>query len=211
MKAFFVWYYMSIKCSVSWCDRKSENSDGYCKKHHHHIERYGRIKQRTTRDPNEVRPRNGYYEIDMYDKNSDITGTMLISDEHYCLVKGKKIVLAKNGYPCIKDGNTIKMVHKIILPVSNGNYVDHINHIKTDNRIDNLREVTPTQSAQNIYAIGARYDKTKERWIVSLKVNGIRKYIGTYKIKEEAIQKYREATKIYYGEYAYRYQEEACL
>lgn len=198
---------MNVKCSVEWCDRKAENRNGFCKKHHHQFVRHGKILSRTTRDPNEIRDVGTHLEIDLYDKNGEKTTTMLLSKESYDLIKGKKIRLSKIGYPTLSYGKISKYVHKIILPVKNGNYVDHINHIRTDNRLENLREVTPTQSAQNMEALGCTYSKERKKWRVNISVQKKTIYLGQYNTKEVAIREYRKAVKHYFGEYAYNYKE----
>jgi len=198
--------YSSHKCKFESCDRNAAGRDGYCKKHHHQVERHGTVLTRTSRDPNEVRNMGTYLEIDMYNRQNLVIGTMLISQEDFHLVDSKKVALAKNGYPVIKHKNTVRSVHVLVLPVKQGNYVDHINHNKLDNRRENLRETTPLQSAQNMKAVGTVYNKTKRRWLVGITVNKVRHYVGSYKTKEEAVLYYRDAIKTYFGEYAYIYE-----
>lgn len=70
-----------------------------------------------------------------------------------------KQYIQKSGYAAVylKDKNgwvSAVMVHKIVanafLPLIEGkNYVDHINTIRSDNRVCNLRWVTPKENANN--------------------------------------------------------------
>lgn len=52
------------------------------------------------------------------------------------------------------NGRTV-YVHRVVWeeangPIPDGYYVDHINHIRTDNRVENLRLATPSESACNV-------------------------------------------------------------
>lgn len=110
-----------------------------------------------------------------------------------------------SGYHQIKiDGKFFRInrllyakYHNIIIPVDR--CIDHINRIKTDNRIENLRLVSNTQNQQNRTK---RIDNTsghknifwdKSKWCVSISVNGKRIYYGRFINIEDAIQKRDEA------------------
>lgn len=78
--------------------------------------------------------------------------------------------------------------------------LDHINHNKSDNRIFNLREVTAAQNMQNVRAarnpsglIGITF--SRNRWVPSIRVNGVKKYLGVYKTPEEAHAAYIKAKR----------------
>lgn len=91
--------------------------------------------------------------------------------------------------------------------------IDHINGVKTDNRICNLREVTCAENQQNKIKppstnssglIGATYNKSLKRWLVRIEVNGKKKYIGRFLVKEDAHNAYMEAKKKFHPGYASR-------
>lgn len=73
-------------------------------------------------------------------------------------------------------------------------YIDHINHVKTDNRLVNLRAVTNQDNSKNASIskanssgiTGVYYSKTKNKWIANVCINGNTKYIGSYQTKEVA-------------------------
>jgi hypothetical protein len=72
---------------------------------------------------------------------------------------------------------------------------DHINHIRDDNRIKNLRDVSPADNAKNlsIYSnsesgiAGVVWQKKSYRWKSMIAVNGKDLYLGVYVDKFEAI------------------------
>ena len=91
-----------------------------------------------------------------------------------------------------------------------GMVIDHINGIKGDNRIANLRVATPTQSMANI---GAKRDNnsgcknvhwcsTKGRWIAKLKRDGKTRHVGTFRIYEDAVEAAVASRIEVFGEFA---------
>ena len=89
--------------------------------------------------------------------------------------------------------------------------VDHINGIRDDNRIVNLRACTHSQNMMNRKKHhnnksghpGVHYHKGKKRWIARVKVNGKRIGLGAYKFKKDAINARKVAVAKYYKEFAY--------
>ena len=76
------------------------------------------------------------------------------------------------------------------------NQIDHINGIRHDNRIDNLREVSQQCNSQNCKQgknnisgyIGVSYHKATGKWQASICVNYKTKYLGLYDTIEAAAQ-----------------------
>jgi len=89
-----------------------------------------------------------------------------------------------------------------------GYWVDHINGVKADNRIFNLRLATTTQNQQNKagygqYAKGVTWRNRKLRpWQAKIRVNGERIHLGSFETEEEAAEAYRQAAIQYHGEFA---------
>lgn len=73
------------------------------------------------------------------------------------------------------------------------NQIDHINRNPRDNRISNLRDVTPQQNCANRNpqtsrgAIPSGIDFCKGRWRVRTRIDGRRIYVGSFQTIEEAI------------------------
>lgn len=79
------------------------------------------------------------------------------------------------------------------------NDIDHINGIKNDNRITNLRDVTHQQNQWNqTKAKGYYFDKKNKRFMGYIKVDGISKNLGRYDTEQEARDAYLKAKEIYH-------------
>jgi hypothetical protein len=77
------------------------------------------------------------------------------------------------------------------------NIIDHINGVRDDNRIINLRNVTQQQNMFNTNAKGCYYDKHNKKWQSVLRVNG-KKIASYHNTEDEAHQAYLDKKKIYH-------------
>lgn len=116
--------------------------------------------------------------------------------------------LNKNGYIKIKIDGKIYQIHRIIWKMLIGNDpendIDHINHIKTDNRIENLRDTNENNKNQSI-----RKDNTsgypnilfrknnKIKYQVRI-LNNNKHYTKSFSTIEEAV-KHRDEKLIEFG------------
>lgn len=81
--------------------------------------------------------------------------------------------------------------------------IDHINHNRSDNRLNNLREVTHVENGHNISKktnnttgyTGVVYHKATGKWLAQIMINGKNKYLGLFSTIEEAVEKRKEAEK----------------
>ena len=79
------------------------------------------------------------------------------------------------------------------------NEIDHINGIKNDNRICNLRSVTHQQNNWNrVNAKGYYYNKIAKKWHVQIQVNKKNIYLGLYNTEQEAHHVYLQAKEKYH-------------
>jgi hypothetical protein len=85
--------------------------------------------------------------------------------------------------------------------------IDHINGVKEDNRIVNLRPCTAQQNAFNKPKsirntsgyTGVRFRNGK--WIVQIRINGKHKHLGQYKTAEEASEIYNQYAMALHGDF----------
>lgn len=81
----------------------------------------------------------------------------------------------------------------------NTNQIDHINGIRTDNRICNLRAVTNQQNQWNRTAAkGYYWNKKINRWKSQIKINNKCIHLGLFNIEEEARNAYLAAKEKYH-------------
>lgn len=79
------------------------------------------------------------------------------------------------------------------------NQIDHINGIKNDNRIKNLRLATPRENSLNKkchrqgHLVGARFDARRNRWQAHIVINGKWVHIGMFATEQEASAAYLNA------------------
>ena len=130
-----------------------------------------------------------------------------------CKVGMRAGSLSKSSiYRTVYIDNKQYLEHRIIFLMCNGflpEMIDHINCDKTDNRIENLRASNKYTNMQNVGPLkhgcglkGARWDKSRNLWMASIRVYKKRLFIGRYKTAEEAHEAYKAAALKYHGEFA---------
>ncbi|WVS23985.1 hypothetical protein QkW1_62 [Ralstonia phage QkW1] len=125
---------------------------------------------------------------------------------------------SKRGYVriSIPTGNgryLLLYAHRLVWQYVHGSEpaldLDHINGVRSDNRISNLREVSrsqnqwnyPTPKTNTSGAKGVRAT-TSGRWAAYIKQYGERIYLGTFVTIEQASAAYRDAEARLFGEFA---------
>ena len=76
--------------------------------------------------------------------------------------------------------------------------IDHINRIKNDNRIENLRTVNTQQNAFNRDSKGYYWYNKRQKYEVKIKVNGENIFIGRYNNEEDAHNAYLTSKEKYH-------------
>jgi hypothetical protein len=110
-----------------------------------------------------------------------------------------------DGGMCAAHRIVFLMVHGW-LPVE----IDHINRVKTDNRIENLRPATSSQNKGNVGLSrtnasgyrGVSRNSRSGKWHAQIKINGKQTYLGRRDTPEEAALLYNEAATRHFGEFA---------
>ena len=128
--------------------------------------------------------------------------------------QANKATGAKNyGYLVIRINNVLYRAHRLAwlyvygyMPV---NQIDHINNIRDDNRIINLREATNGENCQNLKTVcknnksagllGAYRDKGCKKFKARITINGNIKPLGKFDTAQEAHEAYIEAKRELHG------------
>ena len=100
--------------------------------------------------------------------------------------------------------------HRLVMSAKKGQYVDHKNRNRADNRKENLRICSHIDNDRNRSVqknntsgiIGVGWDKSRNKWIATIKNNGKTIHLGRFDNKVNAIKARLKAEKVYFGEFA---------
>jgi uncharacterized Fe-S cluster-containing protein len=118
-----------------------------------------------------------------------------------------------SGYYRIGIKGKWHLLHRIIFMYHNGSmpeFVDHINGIPTDNRIENLRVATKIENSRNRAKHSnntsgrknVSWHKQHNKWSVTISAEGKKKHIGYFEDFELADLVAMEARDKYHGQFA---------
>lgn len=116
--------------------------------------------------------------------------------------------LGARGYLSTRVDRRLYPVHRLAWLITHGvwpeNQVDHINGIKDDNRLENLREATHATNQQNLRVahannlqgvLGVSFEKTTKKFTSRITISGKAKHLGYFQTAEEAHQAYLVAKR----------------
>lgn len=91
-------------------------------------------------------------------------------------------------------------------PLTPQEQIDHINHIRTDNRIVNLRKASNTENSRNASigsnntsgAVGVWFEKRRNAWVAEIKVDRRKIHIGQFDTFDAAVAA-RKAAEVEFG------------
>lgn len=112
----------------------------------------------------------------------------------------------KSGYLMVQVGGVLCSVHRVVWLYVHGywpnGHVDHINRNTTDNRLSNLRVLTPSENQHNSRMpknntsgfIGVNWNADMRKWTAKICLNRKQTYLGSYSRIEDAAQAYKHAS-----------------
>ena len=119
-----------------------------------------------------------------------------------------------NGYICVGIKTKTYYAHRLVwfwhygfLPNKD---TDHINGIRTDNRVENLREATRSQNNMNKAKLvtnksgihGVHFSKAASKWTSQIKINGKTIHLGLFENINEAAEARKKAELEHYGKFS---------
>lgn len=119
----------------------------------------------------------------------------------------------RDGYIRIRINSKLELAHRLAWdmtypddPVGPNEQIDHINHIRTDNRIVNLRKASNTENSRNASigvnntsgALGVWFEKRRNKWAAEIKVDRKKIHIGQFAKFADAVAA-RKAAEVKYG------------
>lgn len=112
----------------------------------------------------------------------------------------------QNGYRVVRVRNVAYLSHRVIWKMAHGSdpdHIDHINGIRSDNRLCNLRDVSAAENQKNrslnknntTGVSGVSWCRTTEKFVARISVGGRGKMLGRFLSIEDAVQARRDAEK----------------
>jgi hypothetical protein len=110
------------------------------------------------------------------------------------------------GYRVVSVGQCKYKVHRIAYYLGNKTdpgklTVDHINGIRDDNRLANLRLATRREQQRNRSYKGASFDKNAGKWKSKIRIEGISVFLGSFDSEGEASAEYHKAAAAVFGRF----------
>jgi hypothetical protein len=122
--------------------------------------------------------------------------------------------LSKAGYLTgVVDGERL-FAHRVIMAMRLGSWppetVDHINGVRNDNRLSNLRLASRSEQSRNTSSangstsqyLGVSYRKDRDVWRAVIFIDGRQKYLGSFTSEIDAAKAYDVAAREHFKEFA---------
>ena len=198
---------MKNKCFYCDSNKYLQKYNGVmtCSKHRSQLIRHGKIFERTRFDKNEIIELDNCCKMFLYDKDCTISGYTLFDKD--CLdVKKHRWTFDKDGYVMTIIKGKRMLLHRFIFNYFGKDDIDHKNHIRYDNRKENIRIATRSQNLTNRKSTGVSIDKRNKfkKYRAYITVDKKRIELGLFLTFEEARKVRLEAEKKYFGDFAYK-------
>lgn len=122
--------------------------------------------------------------------------------------------VANNGYLQLKLGGKVYAQHRLAWLYVHGEWprfnIDHINGIRSDNRICNLRDVEQSINLQNRSKpkstsahklLGVSFDKRRGHYVARIRINGKNRSLGSWETEQAAHDAYLSAKRAHHPGY----------
>lgn len=117
------------------------------------------------------------------------------------------------GYLRIRIDGVEHKAHRLAWLYVNGlwpvSQIDHINGLRDDNRIGNLRDVSQSVNSQNLRSataqnkssglLGVSWHKRDSRWVAQINIDGKKHHLGYFNTAELAYAAYLEAKREFHA------------
>ncbi len=153
-----------------------------------------------------------------YDASTGVLTWLARPREHFASELGYRTYLAqrvgnrvgskaKSGYLSVRVDNTLYYVHRIAWVLHHGRWpegeIDHVNGLRDDNRILNLRDVTGAVNHRNQVRRsdnvsghnGVHWSRQRRRWVAQIVVGGKVYFLGHFDDLEKAVAARQRANK----------------
>lgn len=113
-----------------------------------------------------------------------------------------------SGYKIGGINGTVIRAHRVIFLMVHGyepDFIDHDDHDRSNNRLNNLKDVTFGQNRRNQSKLshntsgvtGVCWDNARQKWMATISVGNKNKFLGRFDSKEKAIQARTNAEILY--------------
>jgi hypothetical protein len=193
-------------CTVPDCGSK-HYANNYCNRHYLQMWKYGKILERTRHDKNEIKIKEKYALLYLYDEDGKLQAKARIDLEDIKRVSNFRWSLNNKGYAYNRNA---KLLHSFIMNYEEAQY-DHENRNGLDCRKHNLRPSTQKENTRNRSipsnntsgAKGVSWKKQANKFCSRITVNAKVIHLGYFDDLIKAAKAYNKAAKKYFGEFAH--------
>jgi hypothetical protein len=116
-----------------------------------------------------------------------------------------------SGYVVCNKNNKVVLLHRYIMNCHKTDFIDHINHNRSDNRRLNLRLCTRSENQRNMSKFtnrssskykGVSWMKNREIWRARIFTNGKEEFLGCFTDEIRAAEAYDKRAKELFKEFA---------
>lgn len=168
------------------------------------LKRYKETTQNIPRPQIVVKNEKGDCIIELFNKKKEKVGETIVDEVMYDSLTKYRWYLCNGYVKGTVDKKTVSL-HRHVMNYNGENYIDHINNNPLDNRICNLRIVTPAQNSMNKNIrkggsskyVGVSWYKPSMKWKAAINS----KHIGYFNTEIDAAKARDLATIQYHGEH----------